>query len=39
MLKYSDFPGSSNGTGLFQTLVAFKIRSFYEQMTGVTVGV
>ena len=32
MLKYSDFPGSSNGTGLFQTLVGLKIRDLYEQM-------
>ena len=32
MLKYADFPGSSNGTGLFQTLVGLKIRDLYEQM-------
>jgi phosphoribulokinase len=37
MLKYSDFPGSSNGTGLFQTLVALKIRDLYEQLTNTTV--
>jgi phosphoribulokinase len=39
MLKYSDFPGSSNGTGLFQTLVGLKIRDLYEQMTNTTVSV
>lgn len=32
MLKYSDYPGSSNGTGLFQTLVGLKIRDVYEQI-------
>lgn len=32
MLKYSDYPGSSNGTGLFQTLVGLKIRDQYEQI-------
>ncbi|KAH9299764.1 hypothetical protein KI387_031446, partial [Taxus chinensis] len=26
MLKHSDFPGSNNGTGLFQTIVGLKIR-------------
>jgi phosphoribulokinase len=33
MLKLSDFPGSSNGTGLFQTLVGLKIRDVYERIT------
>lgn len=32
MLKYSDYPGSSNGTGLFQTLVGLKIRDLFEQI-------
>ncbi|GAV66641.1 PRK domain-containing protein [Cephalotus follicularis] len=32
MLKHSDFPGSSNGTGLFQTIVGLKIRDLYEQI-------
>jgi hypothetical protein len=27
-------PGSLDGTGLFQTLTAFKLRSFYEYATG-----
>jgi len=34
MLKLSDFPGSSNGTGLFQTLVGLKIRDVYERITS-----
>merc|ERR1719284_570305 len=29
-----DSPGSDNGTGLFQTLCAFKIREAYEKMTA-----
>ncbi|KAK4747985.1 hypothetical protein SAY87_014571 [Trapa incisa] len=33
MLKHSEFPGSSNGTGLFQTIVGLKIRDLYEQIT------
>jgi len=33
MLKLSDFPGSTNGTGLFQTLVGLKIREVYERVT------
>ncbi|KAK8965498.1 hypothetical protein KSP40_PGU020791 [Platanthera guangdongensis] len=32
MLKHSDFPGSNNGTGLFQTIVGLKIRDLYEQI-------
>ncbi|KAL5724692.1 phosphoribulokinase [Ranunculus cassubicifolius] len=32
MLKHSDFPGSNNGTGLFQTIVGLKIRDLYEQL-------
>lgn len=32
MLKLSDFPGSNNGTGLFQTIVGLKIRDLYEQI-------
>jgi len=33
MLKNSQFPGSNNGTGLFQTLVALKVREIYERIT------
>ena len=39
MLKNSDFPGSNNGTGLFQTLVGLKIREFYELLVGKEVKV
>ena len=39
MLKNSDFPGSNNGTGLFQTLVGLKIREFYELKVGKEVKV
>ncbi|PKI59589.1 hypothetical protein CRG98_019998 [Punica granatum] len=34
MLKHSDFPGSNNGTGLFQTIVGLKIRDLYEQIAA-----
>ncbi|KAK6129930.1 hypothetical protein DH2020_036324 [Rehmannia glutinosa] len=34
MLKHADFPGSNNGTGLFQTIVGLKIRDLYEQLTA-----
>lgn len=34
MLKHGDFPGSNNGTGLFQTIVGLKIRDLYEQLTA-----
>ena len=37
MLKNSTFPGSTNGTGLFQTLVGLKIREVYERITETTV--
>merc|ERR1711924_460235 len=33
MLKHSTFPGSTNGTGLFQTLAGLKIREVYERIT------
>lgn len=34
MLKHSDFPGSNNGTGFFQTIVGLKIRDLYEQISA-----
>ncbi|CAM9001657.1 unnamed protein product [Rhodiola kirilowii] len=34
MLKHSDFPGSNNGTGLFQTIVGLKIRDLFEQINA-----
>ena len=37
MLKNSSFPGSKNGTGLFQTIVGLKIREVFEQIRDTTV--
>merc|ERR1711924_327962 len=37
MLKNSSFPGSNNGTGLFQTLIGLKVREVYEKLTSKTV--
>lgn len=34
MLKHADFPGSNNGTGLFQTIIGLKIRDLYEQLVA-----
>jgi len=33
MLKNGSFPGSNNGTGLFQTIVGLKVREAYERIT------
>ena len=33
MLKNATFPGSNNGTGLFQTICGLKIRETYEKVT------
>ncbi|WP_373480847.1 phosphoribulokinase [Geminocystis sp.] len=35
LLKHKDYPGSNNGTGLFQVLVGLKMRETYEQLTGI----
>ncbi|KAF7829168.1 phosphoribulokinase, chloroplastic [Senna tora] len=32
MLKHAEFPGSNNGTGLFQTIIGLKIRDLFEQI-------
>merc|ERR1712003_419990 len=37
MLKNTAFPGSNNGTGLFQTLIGLKVREVYEKLTSKTV--
>eukprot|EP00898_Chlorokybus_atmophyticus_P005969 jgi/Chlat1/6373/Chrsp44S05837 len=39
MLRHQDYPGSNNGTGLFQTLVALKIRQTYERLAAKEVAV
>jgi len=36
MLKNADFPGSNNGTGLFQTMVGLKLREVYERIIAKT---
>lgn len=33
LLKQADSPGSNNGTGFLQTLVALKLREVYERIT------
>jgi len=35
LLKHKDYPGSNNGTGLFQVLVGLKMRETYEQLISV----
>ncbi|KAG9457675.1 hypothetical protein H6P81_002183 [Aristolochia fimbriata] len=32
MLRHAGFPGSNNGTGLFQTILGLKIRDLYNQI-------
>lgn len=39
ILKQADSPGSNNGTGFLQTLVALKLREVYERITKKTVQV
>jgi phosphoribulokinase len=34
MVKLKSSPGSQNGTGLFQTIIAMKVREVYEKLTG-----
>ncbi|CAM9517006.1 unnamed protein product [Chrysoparadoxa australica] len=34
ILKLSDSPGSNNGTGFLQTVIALKLREVYEKLTG-----
>jgi len=36
MLKNNSFPGSNNGTGLFQTICGLKVREAYERLTSNT---
>lgn len=33
LTKHKDYPGSNNGTGLFQVLVGLKMRETYERLT------
>lgn len=34
LLQHREYPGSANGTGLFQVLVGLKLRAVYEQLVG-----
>ncbi|MBS9770104.1 MAG: phosphoribulokinase [Trichodesmium sp. ALOHA_ZT_67] len=36
MMKHQDYPGSNNGSGLFQVLVGLKMRATYESLTATT---
>ncbi|MFZ9737621.1 MAG: phosphoribulokinase [Prochlorotrichaceae cyanobacterium] len=36
MLEHREYPGSNNGTGLFQVLTGLKMRAIYERITGST---
>ncbi|MBF2080231.1 MAG: phosphoribulokinase [Synechococcales cyanobacterium T60_A2020_003] len=36
LLKHKDYPGSNNGSGLFQVLVGLKMRTTYERLTAKT---
>ena len=35
LLKHKEYPGSNNGTGLFQVLVGLKMRETYDKLTKV----
>jgi phosphoribulokinase len=35
MLKHPDYPGSNNGSGLFQVLVGLKMRAAYERLLSL----
>ncbi|MEL6223024.1 MAG: phosphoribulokinase [Cyanobacteria bacterium J06626_14] len=34
LLKHKDYPGTNNGTGLFQVLVGLKMRTTFERLTA-----
>ncbi|MCL2924557.1 MAG: phosphoribulokinase [Trichodesmium sp. MAG_R04] len=36
MMKHQEYPGSNNGSGLFQVLVGLKMRATYERLTAAT---
>ncbi len=39
LLQHREYPGSTNGTGLFQVLVGLKMRTMYEHLTSKQVKV
>ena len=34
LLQHREYPGSNNGTGLFQVLTGLKMRTVYERLTA-----
>ncbi|MDY7014566.1 MAG: phosphoribulokinase, partial [Cyanobacteriota bacterium] len=34
LLAHKDYPGSNNGSGLFQVLVGLKMRETYQHLTA-----
>ncbi|HCF30527.1 MAG TPA: phosphoribulokinase, partial [Cyanobacteria bacterium UBA11049] len=34
LLQHKEYPGSNNGTGLFQVLTGLKMRAVYERLTA-----
>ena len=34
LLQHREYPGSNNGTGLFQVMVGLKMRATYERLTA-----
>jgi phosphoribulokinase len=34
LLQHKEYPGSNNGTGLFQVMVGLKMRATYERLTS-----
>jgi len=38
LLKHKDYPGSNNGSGLFQVLVGLKMRETYESLIAAEAG-
>jgi phosphoribulokinase len=39
LLKHREYPGSTNGSGLFQVLVGLKMRAAFERLTSANLGV
>jgi len=38
LLQHREYPGSNNGTGLFQVLTGLKMRATYERLMAATEG-
>lgn len=37
LVQHREYPGSTNGTGLFQVMIGLKMRNTYRELTGTTV--